>query len=382
MPAVPDPDADRGVVREWIVSRRPPKDPVDPREPLGRHWEEERARRRGGRRGDVAHEGSGTVRALTIFLAGAECPFRCVFCDLWKRTLDGPTPRGAIPAQIRRVLAEEAPPPSAALKLYNASNFFDPRAVPPEDDREILSLLAPFRRITVECHPRLVGARCLDFARGLPGRLEVAMGLETVHPEAFPRLNKGMAPDDFVRAAGTLREAGIGVRAFVLVGAPFVPPEETVEWSVRSARWALERGAQRVSLIPTRGGNGAMEALAERGAFHPPDLSDLEAALAGALEAASELGHGIVEADVWDAEAFGSCPACLDARIRRLARMNRRGVPEPRSPCRICGAGSQGATTDRASTERAGTEGPGTRGASAEGGGRRASGDAASASRG
>src|SRR5215831_5182244 len=39
-------------------------------------------------------------RALTVFLAGAECPFTCSFCDLWRYTIDGPTPAGALPTQI------------------------------------------------------------------------------------------------------------------------------------------------------------------------------------------------------------------------------------------------------------------------------------------
>ena len=32
------------------------------------------------------------------------------------------------------------------------------------------------------------------------GRLEIAMGLETVHPEVLRRLNKRMTLDDFERA--------------------------------------------------------------------------------------------------------------------------------------------------------------------------------------
>src|SRR6185503_17306815 len=42
-------------------------------------------------------------RALTVFLTGAECPFTCSFCDLWRWTLDGPTPPGALPAQLKQI---------------------------------------------------------------------------------------------------------------------------------------------------------------------------------------------------------------------------------------------------------------------------------------
>jgi radical SAM enzyme (TIGR01210 family) len=305
----------------WVRSLRGPRWAIDSDEALGHFWEEERA------------PGGGTTRALTIFLAGAECPFTCVFCDLWRETLDGPTPSGALPSQIRKALAAAGPlPPGAALKLYNASNFFEPRAVPPGDERAILELAAPFSRVTVECHPRLIGDRCLLFAERLAGRLEVAMGLETVHPEALPRLNKGVTLDDFDYAAATLRRAGIGMRAFVLVSPPFVPPEEAVDWAFRSAAHAFEQGAERVSLIPVRGGNGAMEALRDSGDFTPPRLDQLEEALERCL-----VLDGIVTADLWDARRFATCPHCTDARLARIDRMNRTGRGEPREGCAVCG---------------------------------------------
>jgi radical SAM enzyme (TIGR01210 family) len=297
---------------------------VDPFLPIAHFWETERL-----------PEG-GEIAALTILLAGAECPFTCVYCDLWRETLEGPTPRGGLPAQLRTVLLAVGPlPQPCAAKLYNASNFFEPRAVPLEDEGEILALLAPFSRVTVECHPRLVGRRCLDFAQRLEGDLEVAMGLETVHPEALARLNKGMTLPDFDRAAATLRAAGIGLRAFVLVGAPFVPAAESVEWAVRSAAHAFAAGAERVSLLPVRAGNGAMEDLEEMGEWTPPTLEQLEAALERCLKGPG----GIVTADLWEARRFASCPQCADRRLARLARMNGTGRNEPRISCPLCGWG-------------------------------------------
>ncbi len=309
-----------------VHALRPAKEPVDPWRPLGWLREEERA------------VGGGTEAALTVFLAGAECPFTCVFCDLWRRTLDQPTPPGAIPVQLSIALAaaaeaEPGAPPFHRLKLYNASNFFDPRAVPPEDDPAIAAALAPFPRVTVECHPRLVGRRCFDFARRLSGTLEVAMGLETVHPEALPRLGKEMSLADFDRAAAALVDARIPFRAFVLVGVPYLPAGEQSEWAAAAARHAFARGAERVSLIPVRGGNGALEALAARGEWTPPRLANLEAA----LDAALALGMGIVEADLWDAERLLACTACGEQRLGRLRRINRRGVSEALAACEACG---------------------------------------------
>lgn len=311
-----------------IRELRPPGSPVDPwRAPP---WLVEQERATDG----------GSEPVLTLFLRGAECPFTCVYCDLWQETLPAATPLGALPRQIDLAFEEVVAAGHdlarmARIKLYNASNFFDERAVPARDRQAILARVARFPEVTVECHPRLVGKRCLAFAELLPGCLEVAMGLETVHATAFARLNRGMELDDFERAAETLTSRGIGVRAFVLLGVPFVPPEEAVLWAMRSVEHAVQRGAGRVVLIPVRGGNGEMERLEALGDFQPPTLEQLEEALDRSLEVAG--GRGIVTADLWDLDRLVRCTACAPARRRRLEAMNLSGEIAPVVACSACG---------------------------------------------
>jgi radical SAM enzyme (TIGR01210 family) len=224
------------------------------------------------------------------------------------------------------------------VKLYNAGSFFDPRAVPPADHEAVARAVDPFARVIVESHPRLVGDRVWRFRDRLAADagLEVAMGLETAHAGALARLNKGCTPDDFAAAADALSAHGVALRAFVLVHPPFVPPAARRDWLARSIDAALDAGAAVVALIPTRGGNGAMEALARLGAFAPPSLADLEAAACASLRQAC--GRARVLADLWDLAAFASCAACLDARRARLGHLNRdQRVPPPLS-CAACGA--------------------------------------------
>ena len=270
--------------------------------------------------------------AATLVLAGAECPWACVFCDLWRYTIDGPTPPGAIPKQIERALASLQRGP-AIVKLYNASNFFDARAVPPADDEAIAALVRRFPRVVVECHPKLVGERATAFARRLDGTLEIALGLETIDPRAAPRLGKGATLDDFEHAAATLHAAGIDVRVFLLVGAPWIPTAEQVDSIVASATFARDRlEARHVSLIPVRGGNGAIERLQASGVFAPPSLGLLERA----LEACLTLGDVVVTADVWDLERMAHCDDCFAARRERLERMSLTGRVESAVQCPAC----------------------------------------------
>lgn len=299
----------------WILAQRPAKPAVDPWRPHG--WLVERERSAAGR----------IVESATIFLANRECPFRCLMCDLWKYTTDSRVPAGAIPRQIETALAQL--PPVQHIKLYNAGNFFDAQAIPPGDLPRIAELVGGFERVVVECHPRLVGRRALEFQQRLRGQLEIAMGLETVHPEVLPRLNKRMTLEDFATAARFLTAHKVATRAFILLRPPFLSEAEGVKWAEASLCFAFEAGIGVAVVIPTRAGNGAMERLAERGEFEPPRLRSLEGVLAYGIGR----GPGLVFADLWDARGLATCPRCGPARLARLERMNLEQRLVPPVPC-------------------------------------------------
>lgn len=277
----------------------------------------------------------------TLLLTNRECPLRCTMCDLWKNTIPVRTPRRAIPQQIRFALARL--PATRTIKLYNSGNFFDPLAVPPDDYPTILRLLERFDRVIVENHPRFCGRRCLEFAKRLRGTLEVAIGLETVHPEVLSRLNKQMTTDDFRAAAEKLIHHGVDVRAFVLLQPPFLFDEEAVNWAVRSVAFAFECGATCCSVIPTRGNDGIMHRLQREGWFRSPTLAQVEQVVAQC--ARSRFGRVFI--DLWDIakvldprpspdcsirsneaspaplqNGCTGCVACGPPRIARLRRWN------------------------------------------------------------
>jgi radical SAM enzyme (TIGR01210 family) len=317
----------------FVFERRPSRPEHDPWRHQGVLVEDERA-----------VDGT-TARVATLFLTGRECPWRCVMCDLWQHTIPGDTPPGALVRQLDvalESLAADGQRPDQ-IKLYNAGNFFDPRAVPECDYEAIAERLTPFTRIIVESHPALVGDRLSHFSTaleraaraGAAPRLEVAMGLETAQPEALELLNKGFTPAQFARAADRLRDRGAGLRVFLLVGVPFIAPTQQLDWIARSVAFAFDCGATAVSLIPTRSGNGALDALGAAGMFEPPTLGDLEAALACALDGAA----GRIFADLWDLRRLATCEACFDARRDRLQRMNLGQCVLPPVCCPHCGSG-------------------------------------------
>lgn len=306
----------------WILTQRPARTPRNPHEPFAYFAEKERSAK--GTIVDVA----------TVFLTNRECPFRCVMCDLWRNTLQESVPPGAIPRQIDFALNRL--PGGSIIKLYNSGSFFDPRAIPVADYSAIAALVRSFDRVIVECHPAFINECCLEFRSLLSGKLEVAMGLETAHPAVLEKLNKRMTLEHFAAAAEFLRAANIDLRVFILVQPPFLPQREALHWAQRSLEFAFDCGATAATLIPTRGGNGAMEVLAAEGSFAPPSLSTLQAA----LEYGINLHRGRVFADLWDLKPHTEPLCCFPARLERLREMNLRQEIVAPFHCDICGAQS------------------------------------------
>ena len=315
----------------YVPVRRSPRRIMDAFRPHTFFVEHERA------------ESGEIVPVATVFLTNRECPWRCLYCDLWKNTTTETVPLGAIPAQIDFALAQLAAEACSQIKLYNAGSFFDPKAIPPEDFPAIADRVQGFERVIVECHPALVGESVLRFRdllsesaignrqSAIAPRLEVAMGLEIADDAILVKLNKRMTLAMFRRAAEFLTSHGIAVRAFVMVKPPFVRTEaDALDFARRSTDFAFESGAGVVALIPARFGPAALDELAVQGEFAPPQLDTLEAA----LDYGVSLRRGRVFADLWDVEKLSKCPDCFPARRERLARINLHQSIEPSVACR------------------------------------------------
>ncbi|MBW2540645.1 MAG: radical SAM protein [Deltaproteobacteria bacterium] len=296
LPRIPD--------RE-IVAARGARSSLDPTRPYAHFVEREFSR--AGKVEDVA----------AIFLTNRECPFRCVFCDLWQNTLTERIGDGLVAEQIEWALANL--PETPHVKLYNAGSFFDPEAIPSADLPRIAELLADKCSVIVECHPRFVDARCIAFAKAIaPAALEVAIGLETVDPQVLPRIKPSMTLEDFAGAARLLTDNGIASRAFILLGPPGHLGPERVEWAKRSIDWAFSLGVECCVVIPVRAGNGIVDVLEGRGLYSRPNLAELQSALEYGIRA----GRGRVFADLWDVARIAGCLDCREARIAALERAN------------------------------------------------------------
>jgi len=288
-----------------IVAARGSRSPLDPAKPYAYFVERE-------------HSSAGEIEDVAaVFLTNKECPFRCVFCDLWQKTLPDRIADGLVAGQVEWAL--ENLPDASHVKLYNAGSFFDPEAIPGADLPRIAELLIGKRSAIVECHPRFVDDRCISFAKTIaPVQLEIAMGLETVDPEVLPRIKPSMTLDDFDDAARFLKDNGIKMRAFILLGPPGHIGRERTDWAKRSIDHAFSMGVGCCVVIPVRPGNGIVDALAAQGLYATTNLAELQSV----VEYGIGLGGGRVFADLWDVEQFATCPHCSAARATALEQMN------------------------------------------------------------
>ena len=129
---------------------------------------------------------------------------------------------------------------------------------------------------------------------------------------------------------------GVALRVFLLVSPPFVPHAEQDDWLLRSIDVAFAAGASAISLIPTRTGNGALEALADDGMVSP------------AAAVATSSGASRSRMRTRPAAARASSPIsgtwidsrpvahCLDARRARLHAMNLEQRVLPQTACPQC----------------------------------------------
>jgi uncharacterized Fe-S cluster-containing MiaB family protein len=148
-------------------------------------------------------------------------------------------------------------------------------------------------------------------------------------------LNKRFTLSDYQQACVFLGKHSIDHRAFVMIQPPFVHPNQTQEFCLKSVQIAFECGAACVAIIPTRNTTEAMETLRQTGNLHPLSLEQVESC----LDAALNLKLGRVWLDLWDLEHLQTCPTCFEGRKNRIETMNATQSILPKTTCTTCQPG-------------------------------------------
>ncbi|NOZ82285.1 MAG: archaeosine biosynthesis radical SAM protein RaSEA [Euryarchaeota archaeon] len=219
----------------------------------------------------------GEVSAGAVVLPAGECAWAaragCHMCGYSEME------RRSSPSSIIKTLSRALEELSEVeyLKIFNSGSFFDERQIPAGTRAEIYRMLRSrsFRRVQVESRPEFLTEEVLEEAVAeIDAELEVGIGLESASDyvrEVF--VNKGFSLSEFEDAVRRCREAGVRVKAYLLVKPPFMSEAEAVEDAVESGVTAARLGAERLSYNPVCIHRGTLvERLFLRGEYSPPWL--------------------------------------------------------------------------------------------------------------
>jgi radical SAM enzyme (TIGR01210 family) len=285
-------DAHNAAMRE-VRARR--DETYDPREPT-RVWLDE------------DNTPDGTRRSLTIILNTGGCRWAraggCTMCGYVAESVEGGSvSHDDLMTQVERCLeheAADAEEPAPLIKIYTSGSFLDEREVPAETRAAIGETFGDRERIVVESLPDFVEAeRLADFTeQGL--ETDVAIGLETATDRVrHDCVNKYFDFSDFEASCAEARDAGAGVKAYLLMKPPFLSESdalEDMESSVR--RCASVDGCHTVSMNPCNVQRYTMvEDLFHDGGYRPPWLWSVAEVLesttdADAIVVSDPVGHG------------------------------------------------------------------------------------------
>jgi radical SAM enzyme (TIGR01210 family) len=159
------------------------------------------------------------------------------------------------------------------LKIYTSGSFLDDDEIGIGVREGILSTaLASADRVLIESRPEFMSRERLESLPD-PGRIEIAMGLESANDVVLrDSINKKMDFEDFRMASELCRDLGIPTRAYILIKPPFLTEKEALTDAVSTAMSASGL-SDTISLNPVNvQRNTLVEFLWKRGEYRPPWL--------------------------------------------------------------------------------------------------------------
>ena len=250
----------------------------------------------------------GVYDSLTIILNTGGCRWAraggCTMCGYVAESVEGGSvAHEALMDQIEVCLeheADNADEPADLIKIYTSGSFLDEREVGAETRQAIAETFGDRERIVVESLPDFVDhEKITDFTdQGLA--VDIAVGLETATDRVrHDCVNKYFDFADFEEACETAKEAGAGIKAYLLMKPPFLSEAEARDDMIDSVRrCAAVEGCHTVSMNPCNVQQYTMvNELFRAGGYRPPwlwSVADVleQTADVDAIVVSDPVGHG------------------------------------------------------------------------------------------
>jgi len=225
--------------------------------------------------------------------------------------------------QIQACLDHEADntdDPADLIKIYTSGSFLDEREVPAETRQAIAETFGDRKRIVLESLPDFVDhQKITDFTeQGLA--VDIAVGLETATDRIrHDCVNKYFDFADFENACATAKEAGAGVKAYLLMKPPFLSEREARDDMIDSVRRCADvEGCHTVSMNPCNVQQFTMvNELFREGGYRPPWLWSV----ADVLERTADIDAIVISDPVGHGSDRGAhnCGEC-DDRVQKAIK--------------------------------------------------------------
>ncbi len=222
------------------------------------------------------------VECLTIILESGGCSWaRCRMCSYRHeryKTASCDELAAHLRAQLAWVKNEYDLTKYAMVKLFTSGSFFDPVEVPPAFRDEVARIFRG-KIVIAESRPEYITAENLEgFVAALDDGthktpLYCAAGLETTSDTIREKcINKGFSFADFRDAAARARQAGAGMKAYLLFKPLFLTEAEAIA-DMKSSFAGISGLANMVSMNPcTVQRRTELELYWKQGAYRPPYL--------------------------------------------------------------------------------------------------------------
>ena len=250
----------------------------------------------------------GVYNSLTIILNTGGCRWAraggCTMCGYVAESVEGGSvEHDALMDQIQVCLdheANNAAEPADLIKIYTSGSFLDEREVGAETRQAIAETFSDRERIVVESLPDFVAHEKITDFTDHDLAVDIAVGLETATDRIrHDCVNKYFDFADFEAACETAREAGAGVKAYLLMKPPFLSEREARDDMIESVRrCAAVEGCHTVSMNPCNVQQYTMvNELFREGGYRPPWLWSVADVLAqtsdvDAIVVSDPVGHG------------------------------------------------------------------------------------------
>ena len=145
-----------------------------------------------------------------------------------------------------------------AVKLYNSGSFLDPKEIPVESQKSIVSKIAKFDHIKefiIECLPEIINMQIdvlqelLEIFNNRP--IYIGVGLESTNTYILRSyVNKPFTfENQFLKCVKNTKKIGAHVKAYLLLKPPFLTEQEAIDDAINSIKDTFEKSDCKIASL-------------------------------------------------------------------------------------------------------------------------------------